>query len=246
MWLYKHHTSSDIIDLDHETGRWRPVDESERPRGARVLADLPVSGSYEDEGDRRYYCYWTQDSKYDFRTPEHKVLELYQKLPDGTVVELIPGLHCEIKPAKHHDGRIRQGISEVRLSDAANNTLASFTYNAAKYLALYASDFTAASSVEDLSDWDFFVALKGAIEILGERARSKKIQLTIEQDGTANIQGKRVAQQDLIYCESGSACPRSGVWACVEDLRHNEFIHKGSAMPQHASRDVNWVWSRSK
>jgi hypothetical protein len=244
MWLYKHHTSSDIIDLDHETGRWRPVDDSEKPRGARVLADLPVAGSYEDEGDRRYYCYWTPDSKFVFRTPDNKVLELYKKLPDGSVIELVPGLRCEIEQAKFHDGRVRQGVNEVRLLDAANNTLVSLTYDASKYLALYASDFTAASAVEDLSDWDFFVALKGAVEIFAERAHSGKVHLTVEQDGTANIQGARVAREDLIYCQSRHACPRSGVWACVEDLRHNQFIHKGSAMPQHESRDVTWVWSR--
>ncbi len=61
MWLYQHHTCSDLIDLDPDTGRWRHVQDEEKPKGAGFWLDLPVKGSYLQETDKRYYSYWTDD-----------------------------------------------------------------------------------------------------------------------------------------------------------------------------------------
>lgn len=68
MWLYQHHTCSDLIDLNPYTGRWRHVRDEEKPNGARALADLPVEGSYLQENDKRYYSYWTDDGRFVFST----------------------------------------------------------------------------------------------------------------------------------------------------------------------------------
>ena len=68
MWLYQHHTCSDLIDLNPYTGRWRHVRDEEKPNGARALADLPVEGSYLQENDKRYYAYWADDGRFVFST----------------------------------------------------------------------------------------------------------------------------------------------------------------------------------
>ena len=245
MWLYKHHTCSDLIDLDHDTGRWRPVDDSEKPPGARVLADLPVRGSYTDVGDKRFYSYWTDDQRFIFRTYDGQVFELCRKLANGTVVESSPGLRCVIEPAKYSDGRLMPGKSSVSLVSSDGKVLYTLAYDSDYYLQLYASDFTAASAVQDLSDWDFFVALKGAIEIFAERATSGRVQLTIEDDG-AVVDGRKIQQAELLFADTGKACPRSGVWVCVEDMRHGLTVRAGDAMPALAGRAVQWVWSRER
>jgi hypothetical protein len=104
MWLYCHHTASDIIDLDHESGRWRPVADSEKPPGARVLADLPVRGSYTVEDGKRYCSYWTDADTYVFRTPEDHVFEICSKSADGTITLLNPGLLARSIPPRTPPG----------------------------------------------------------------------------------------------------------------------------------------------
>lgn len=177
MWLYKHHTCADIIDLDHESGRWRPVADAEKPKGAKVLADLPVRGSYTEESGKKFFCYWTDDQKFVFRTFDEKLFEICKEHGDGHTELLIPGVRCDINPAKLSNGSLRQGFSEVRLVDAQGHCLYEFAYNSEYYLRLYSSDFTAASAVQDLSSWDFFVALKEGIEIFTERALSGRVEL---------------------------------------------------------------------
>jgi len=246
MWLYQHHTCSDIIDLDHESGRWRPVADSEKPAGARVLADLPVRGSYTIEDERRFYKYWTDDERFVFRADDGAVIEICRERPDGTTMESHPGLRCEIEPAKYGDGRLRQGMSTVRLVDGQGGLLYELTYNSDRYLKLYGSDFTAAASVQDLSDWDFFVALKGGIEMFAEQAASGRIPLNIDDKGQVDLNGAKVAYADLLFADSGAACPRSGIWVQIDDLRASSFIERGKAMPSAAGVEVRWVWSRER
>lgn len=245
MWLYKHHTASDIIDLNHETGQWRPVPREERPKGARVLADLPVHGSYEEVDGKHYFKYWTDDNRYVFRTYDGEVFEICRKLSDGSTVMATPGLHCVIEPAKYADGRLREGMSDVSLVACDNTVLYRLTYDSGYFLRLYASDFTAAAMVQDLSDWDFFVALKGGIEIFAKRAASGTIPLSIT-GSTALVEGREVPCDDLLYCETGEVCPRSGIWVCIEDMRQGQTVQKNAKMPALGGKDVTWVWSRER
>jgi hypothetical protein len=182
MWLYKHHTCSDIIDLDHESGRWRSVSDSEKPHGAKVLADFPVHGSYTDEDGKRYYCYWTDDARFTFRTFDNKIFEICHKDSNGQIDYSPEGLRCELSPSHYSDGRLRQGYSDLRLVNNAGAVLFETSYNSNYYLQLYGSDFTAAAMVQDLSDWDFFVALKGGMEILAERAESGRLEISLDDD----------------------------------------------------------------
>ena len=84
--------------------------------------------------------------------------------------------------------------SSFRLIDATTGRVVfELDYNAQHYQRLYQSDFTTAAAEQDLSDWDFFVALQGAIEIFEERAASGRVAFSAEVDGSAQIQGQRHA-----------------------------------------------------
>jgi hypothetical protein len=177
MWLYRHHTLSDFIDLDHDTGRWRPVLCSEHVPPSRDLPDLPVRSSYTIEDGRRFFCYWTDDQRYFFRAGDGTAIELCRAMADGHLV-CDEGLRCCIEPQRDIAGRRRPGRSIVRLIDAHGSILYQLSYDSSLYLRLYGMDFTAASMVQDLSDWDFFVSLKGAIELFTEVSREHAFRST--------------------------------------------------------------------
>lgn len=245
MWLYLHHTASDIIDLDPVTGRWRPVDDAEKPSGAMVLADLPVRGSYTIEDEKRYFKYWTLDERFVFRTDEGREFPICQERPDGSIVMLQPELHCEIAPSRYADGGLRQGFSQLRLINVAGDAVFELDYHAERYSRLYQSDFTAAAAVQSLSDWDFFVALKSGFKIFKERAESGCVAFSVEADGTAKVQGRSMRYEDLVFADTGKQCPRAGVWACMTDLRVSVVLTQGEAMPSNNGQSVQWVWSRA-
>lgn len=246
MWLYRHHTADDIIDLDHETGSWRPVAEAEKPVGATVLANLPIEGSYEIEDGKRYYAYWASDGRFYFRSFDDVLIEICHKQNDGSILMRDPGMHCSIEPAKYADGRLRQELSQVRILSATGAPLYELTYNAEYYRRLYLADVTAAAAERDLTDWDFFVALQAAFPLFRERSESGRVVLTIAHDDTANIGSVTVARDELLFAQSGTACPRTGVWAAVNDLRHNANVKHGEPLPEHNGHPVEGVWTRER
>jgi predicted metal-dependent HD superfamily phosphohydrolase len=172
MWLYRHHTASDLIDLDHGTGQWRPVLESEKPAGAKMLADLPVVGSYEVEDGKHYFVYWSADGRFWFRTFDNKLFEICQKRADGSILMLDPGRHCTIEPARGEHGRGRQGMNHMQLVAGNGDVLHELVYNGEHYRRLLASDITAAASERDITDWDFFVAFQATFPLFRERMGS--------------------------------------------------------------------------
>ncbi|MBL0730541.1 hypothetical protein [Piscinibacter sp. HJYY11] len=246
MWLYRHHTADDIIDLDHETGRWRPVSDGEMPPGAKVLADLPIDGSYEIEDEKRYYAYWAPDGRFFFRSFDGTLIEICHKQKDGSILMRDRDMRCTIEPARYADGRLRQGLSVVRILAGNGRQLYELTYNADYYRRLYQSDTTAAASERDLTDWDFFVALQAAFPLFRERSESGRVSLTIDHDNTATLGSAKIARDELLFAQSGALCPRGGVWAAVTDLRHNANFQKGERLPDHQGRAIEWVWTRER
>jgi hypothetical protein len=242
MWLYQHHTASDIIDLDHETGRWHPVSDEEKRKHGAVLADLPVKGSYTIENDKRYCKYWTSDNKFFYRTPDNRVLEVCNEDHHG--VTIMPSvIKVDITPSKYSDGRLRQHYSRVVVT-VDGKVFDDLDYNSDYYKRLYGSDFTAASMVQDLSDWDFFVAFQGAIEIFEEQAASGRIIMTYNDDKSVQLGDLSLAKEDVLVADSGEKCARAGVWAMIDDLRVSVKLRLGDNLPQHNSLDARWVWSR--
>jgi hypothetical protein len=242
MWLYQHHTAGDIIDLDHETGNWRPIGDEEKRKHGIVLADLPVKGSYTIENDKRYCNYWTPDNQFVYRTPDHRVLEICRK--DGKGTTIMPSvIKVDITPSKYSDGRLRQNYSHVVVT-VNGKIFDELDYNSNYYKRLYGNDFTAASMVQDLSDWDFFVAFQGAVEIFEERVASGRVGMTYNDDKSAQLGELTVANEDVLLADSGEICTRAGVWAMIDDLRVSVELRLGDNLPQHNSQDARWVWSR--
>ncbi len=117
-----------------------------------------------------------------FSTSDGCAIDICRKHADGRIEMLVPGLYCDVAPTKLPDGRLRPGYSDVSLKDGAGTTLCALTYHSAYYARLFNSDITAAAMVQDLYNWDFFVALQGGIEIFAERAESGRLQLTVDAD----------------------------------------------------------------
>jgi hypothetical protein len=249
MWLYRHHTCNDIIDLDPASGHWRPVDKSEHPAGACLLADLPVRGSYVEVGDKRCYGYWTDDDAYVFQTSDGFMCEISRKRADGSIVEVNPGLRCNMALARYVDGRTRPGMSEVRIVSARGEVLHELIYNSAYYQRLHAFDFTAAAMVQDLSDWDFFVALQRGIEEFAECAASGRMPLTVGPNdalviGTVALGDQQVPRSTLRYAGTGEPCPQEGRWHWVHDLRRSQQLAEGAPMPDVDGQAATWVSAR--
>lgn len=195
MWIYRHHPCSDVIDLDESSGRWRPVADDDRPRiGALSIAhrdSYPICGSYTIEDEQRYCMYWADGKRFAFMMPNGKVVDICRKHPNGRIEILTPGIHCEIEPAIHAGGRLRQGFSRVRLLAEKEQLLFEASYNADPYLKLYNHDFTAASAVQSLSDGDFFLALKEAIHYFSEQDRTGRLELSSTVNHEAMLGGAR-------------------------------------------------------
>ena len=50
-----------------------------------------------------------------------------------------------------------------------------------------------------------------------------------------------VVNDDVLSALSGTLCPKSGIWAVLDDLNGRLHIDKGDLLPQHNGRDVTWV-----
>lgn len=250
MYIYKHHTSSDVIDLDPDTGRWAPVADADRPLvgalGVTYRDTYPIRGSYTEEDGKRYCMYWTNDRQFEFLPANQRPILICRRSPDGSTKMNDLGIRCTTEPAKYSDGRLRQGFSKFKLVDGAGHALFELTYNSDVYLQMAGADFTSASGFEDLGDWDFFVALKNAIDTLNDEASTGRIELRFSDDDTALIHGERISRDDLLYAESGSQCTRAGIWAVADDLRHFARFNQGEKLPRHQERDVQWVWCRDR
>ncbi|MNW14706.1 hypothetical protein D3C71_2130030 [compost metagenome] len=52
-------------------------------------------------------------------------------------------------------------------------------------------------------------------------------------------------RDELLFADTGQKCPRSGIWACLTDLRVSVAVTQGEPMPSNAGQPVQWVWSRT-
>lgn len=140
---------------------------------------------------------------------------------------------------------LRLGYSDVRLRDGNGDILYGLSYNSEFYLRLYGSDFTAAAMVQNLSDWDFFVALQGGIEIFADQAATGRIEMTYTPDGSGSVGAMHIAPDDILTAKSGDEYARAGVWAHTGDIRVTVSLTKGTTLPLHEGRKALWVWCRA-
>lgn len=142
-----------LIWLDHKTGQWRPATESEAPAD-KSLVDLEIDqGTYLDEGEIRYFKYWSDDRKnFFFRTSE------------GTVIEIDGRNNAQVGPAKDSAGKDRSGFNEFKILDQRGQVLFVHIYDASPYVSLFEMDFSFPES--RIEDWDFFLSLKASFDYM--------------------------------------------------------------------------------
>lgn len=176
MYIFAHHSAVDVIDLDDRSGHWAPVPDDDSLMVGQMSmlqrADFSVRGSYTMEHGKRCAFYWTDDGELVFRTPDECRFALFRREAGGTLIDLMPGLAVGLQPAATGDCHPLPGMSTFSLTGANGVSLFAITYDAARYVLAYRSNFTFTPD-EDLGDWDFFVAVKRAVDELAAIARSQ-------------------------------------------------------------------------
>lgn len=234
MLIFNHYTAADVIDLDDDNGRWTPVEDDDRaPTSALVLAyryTYPIRGSYTVENDKRYSAYWTEDDVLVLRTPDEHRYTLFRRIGERKFLNLMNGMHVVHEPATYSDGRLHLGHSTFSLRDRDGAVLEEVTYFSQRYFDAYMQDFTGVEESE-LSDWDFFLSVKGAIEELGAMS-------------VAPEEAVRAATPDdaLLFARSGEACGKAGFWVVADDIGVRQQMSAGTRLPQIEGRDVTWLW----
>lgn len=240
MYIYRHHTADDVIDLDDRTGLWAPVPENaDGPifvgsMSIVLRSDFEIRGSYAIENDRRNCFYWTDDQNLVFRTHDNKRLALFRRESDGRLVDLMLQVRAELQPAAHGDGRLIANMSTFRLIDAGGHKLFEISYDSERYLQYYLGNFTFVPD-EDLGDWDFFVSVKRAVEELKIIARACAVTTHSDLKAAASA-------ADVIIAETGTASPRDGIWVACHDLNIRCRLSLGDKIPDVEGGHDTWVW----
>lgn len=240
MYIYRHHTAVDLIDLDDQTGLWVPVPKSDDgpifvgSMSIALRADFEIRGSYTVENEKRCCFYWTDDAELVFRTHDNRRFGLFRRERDGKLLDLMPQLTVDLQPSTYGDGRAIPKMSTFRLIDADGSNLFEISYDSERYLQYYLGNFTFVPD-EDLSDWDFFVAVKRAVEELKIIARSCAL-VSEDSPKTAAVQA------DLIIAETGTASPRAGRWVACHHLSIRCRLSVGEMVPDIDGQHEKWVW----
>ena len=177
--IFHHSTVSDFIDIDIATGHWQPLPDD--PDGLSVAGcasivlreNASVRGSYTIENGRRYCLFWTDERELVFMTPDSQCIRLFRRETNGALTDLAPHLRVQLKPATDGDGRDMPGMNTFTLHHPEGGVTHEVTYDAGAYV----RQFGMASMMsfvpdEDLSEWDFFVGAKQALDELKAIARA--------------------------------------------------------------------------
>jgi len=237
MLIYRHHTGGDKIDIDDRTGRWVPVEVEDGTIIVGLMsmgqrARFEVGGSYAIENDRRFYFFWNEEGELVLRTDDLR-LALFRLAPNGGLVELLPQLSVELRPARYGDGRAMPGMSTFTVSDGGSTHI-EVLYDSARYVRYYLGNFTFVPD-EDLRDWDFFVAVERELIELrllaGARAAAEGRHTPDDRSGAA-----------LVTLRTGEPAPRAGIWAAAHHLEHRRWLERGETMSAIDVPEDIWVW----
>lgn len=238
MWIYRHHTADDIIDLDDRSGRWTPVIEDEDNPiiiGQMTIAqrsEFYIRGSYTIEDDRRFYFYWNDENELVFRTDSAR-FALFRRDGSGAVIALIPELSVSLDPAMYGDGRAMPNMSTFKLMTVQGEILAEALYDSGRYLQYYMGNFTYVPD-EDLSSWDFFLSVKVGIAELTLLAQAKQV--------SPSEVPRTWVLDEIITAQTGKRCPRAGIWAGTHYLKKRCRMAEGDIVPDIDGAEETWVW----
>ncbi|MCW7536716.1 hypothetical protein OOT46_02460 [Aquabacterium sp. A7-Y] len=204
-----------VIWFDHETGTSRPATAAEVPEGVPLI-DVPgIEGDYLEEDDgSRFYRYWTDAST-----------RFFFRASDGTVIEMDGKNYAEVTPANDLAGRPSADLAVLRIYSEQGQLLYTHTYDAAKYYALYMSDFS--FPAPELVDWDFFLGLPLNFDYMRERRSGTN------QDDKAVRPGGVAA---------GQPCPREGYWFTPAGENSRRHFAQGELMPEVKSDYGATIW----
>jgi hypothetical protein len=238
MHIYQHYTCGEVIDLDNETGAWRYLDEDEHssPSGLSIANrhSYPVSGSYTIENEKRYCLYWTPEKILIFRTPDEKQYRLFKYLGEDKYFNLMDDMKVELVPSTFAGGRARQGYSDFRLVSIDNQVLLELSYFSQKYLNFYANDFIYTAD-QDLTDWDFFVALKVGVE-----------EMVSKSLAMPEVSQKSEPINSNLRVQGGQNCPQCGYWFAPAQANSHRFFKQNEIMPSFDGSTYGatiWQWS---
>ncbi|EIJ46392.1 hypothetical protein GWL_34200 [Herbaspirillum sp. GW103] len=228
MLIFDHVTGDDIIDFDPATGLWRYPEKPRVTPELEIMArfTLPVRGSFTEVDGKRYYLYWTADRILLFRLPDGTEYTLFRHLSDARFEDLRDGLKFEIVPAERRDGSAIPGYSTVRMHDKTGTLLHEVSYFSQRYLQLYMMDITPFTD-RDLGTWDFFVALKDAVEKISKKCSSEQNESPLAS---------------RIRARTGERCPLDGFWLVADSVDYRIEAKQGELMPSSQGRNVNWEW----
>jgi hypothetical protein len=177
--IFDHSTVSDFIDIDVASGSWQLLpDDPDDPSvvGCASIVqreNASVRGSYTVENGRRYCLFWTDERELVFMIPDSQCIRLFRRGTNGALTDLAPQLRVQLEPATDDDGRDMPGMNTFTLHHPEGGVTHEVTYDAGAYV----RQFGMASMMsfvpdEDLSEWDFFVGAKQALDELKAIARA--------------------------------------------------------------------------
>lgn len=242
MYIYRHHSADELLDLDDSTGIAVQVTESDGEKiwaGSTPLAlraRHKVRGSYTIEAGRRCACYWNDEHELVFLTPDRERFVLFQIGADGRVQARMPGTGIDLAPAIDSDGKQIAGFSRFILADGSGRSFFEIVYESMAYLTLFGlNSMLAFVPDEELSDWDFFVAVERTVDELGAIARASE-SLSAENPFAAALAA------GVVTADTGACCGRTGLWAACRQPEERCVRSLGELMPQAGGQDDTWVW----
>lgn len=245
MYIYQHHSAEELLDLDDSTGIAVPLTESDGvkpwagPTPLALRARHEVRGSYTIEAGRRCACYWNDERELVFRTPDGERLVLFQIGADGRVQERMLGVRANLVPAIDSDGKEVAGFSKFMLADGSGRSCFEIVYESMSYVALFGlNSMLAFVPDEELSDWDFFVAVARTVDELSAIARASA-SLSAENPFAAALAA------GVVTADTGACCGRTGLWAACRQPEERCVRRLGEPMPQAGGQHDTWVWVES-
>jgi len=235
VYIYRHHTADDCWTWTQH--RYRCTGDRVRRSEdlGRIRARHEVRGSYTIEAGRRCACSWNDERELVFLTPDGERFALFQVGVEGRVQAHMPGTGVTLAPAIDSEGKETAGFRKFVLADGSGRSCFEIVHESVAYQTLFGlNSMLAFVPDEELSDQDFFVALKRSVDELGAIARASEF-LSAENPFTAALAA------EVVTADTGACRGRTGLWAACLHPEERCVRRLGEPMPQASGQDDTWV-----